>query len=519
MPVPLSQQIARSAACALTSGAAQPLAAVAAALERGRRAAEHGGLLPLPVLLDAGAFLEFAGREPVRRNSPPRARVQEYDKWLEEVRQRIAEAPRLWSEPEDASPSPAPLGDGVLLPLLLSCWWGGKGTGTSREWAEAYAALEASPERATQIHRAWSGLRSPDQEWSWWPGHPKKPSAEIAGHALLWSLFAAREPHFPERFDHAAGDLYLCAERPSPLPDQMRRIQQLKLRRREPEQSPQMRTAEEQDPWCGRVPLAALVPDSFDEVIHRIENHETPRLNSPQPNRHPRPVHVHLGWTAGFAALTREHGNLPPGPEPRGRATEAATAAALTLLLLEDWRAALRGLPLRFHLHRGAPAAPRSLDLGKGGARWWGGPLPPDGVVTAVFERPSLVQAASARPGWESASMPVTGWLCGCVAESDLPEMGFQLSPRIRLWTAPRVSPSGSGKPLLPAGMTHLIVLDPPRGQGWICQVWNSPDGRTCELRPLRERLPQPVRPDPSFQALRLNTLEVLLDVLPLKLR
>jgi hypothetical protein len=346
---------------------------------------------------------------------------------------------------------------------------------------------------------------------------PKKaPGAEELMRDGLWKRFeepAGAGRAAAEHFDHAAARLYVTAEDPPLLSSQAHRIRQWKRHRRYLDMR-QVSAYEEQTLHYGLITFPTLTKEELGE--HEIVNRKDLRLGSPQATVPPRSLNIHLCWGVGFAGYAT---SFTPSAPARAQVAYASILQGLTLLLLDDWRNALRLLRLRFFVHRARPRAAEVPKPFKSGRRWRNRDtdpvgLPPPEIVGHFFERAAAVALSSAGR-WEVQHEKQTrrGWWCGCALGCDLPEFGFRETRQTgqtrgapsTVWAAERSS--------LPEELSHLIVVDGPAGAGRIFRVHRSPGGRGyTRLQPERRYVIRDPSEDASFRSLRLAALDLVLD-------
>ena len=321
-----------------------------------------------------------------------------------------------------------------------------------------------------------------------------EPAASVL-HSRCWELFRNHcgATHLHERFDHNAAAFYVRAEDPPISPEQKKNIRRLLFRRKMLISSPLVTSWEEQDPYWGRWVLSTLCYEEYGEF--KILNNNHPRLNNPPSTLPPRRAEVHLCWGAGFSG-----------------AADASALQAVVALLLDDWRSALRGFRIGFHMHRLSPL-PQSRFAGMAGPRWRDaqrGSLPPQHVIGTCFRRPSYADIAL--DGKWAAAANIAGrqsWRCAFVLESDLHGLGFspEASAGIDGFTTGGWYASQS---LLPSGLDHVIVVPPAEGDGMFLKVIDNNDG--VMLSPIRTH-PYNVN-HKDYARLRIIALDLLLDEL-----
>jgi hypothetical protein len=200
--------------------------------------------------------------------------------------------------------------------------------------------------------------------------------------------------------------------------------------------------------------------------------------------------------------------------------SEASTLQGLVALLLDDWREALKELPISFYLHRDMPNLAKDL-IGWGGQRWkraaGRGIPPPAHAIAKLFERRPCTSLRASLSGPDKSSE--NSWYCACLLARELNEFGFMQqaaddsSSRGPIW----VGSSSS----LPRCVSHIILVDPSNGTGSIYRVWQTPGfQQRLELHPLMlrtfsEQVSAQVKGnDSSLIELRTCALDLVLEVL-----
>jgi hypothetical protein len=298
-----------------------------------------------------------------------------------------------------------------------------------------------------------------------------------------------------ERFDAAAARLYFEADDPNIFPDQEHAIRQLLKRRREQVSSPHVQSYEEQDPRFGKWTMALLTSGRYGDL--KLANNSYLHLNSPPTSLPPPVVDLHLCWGVRFQG-----------------APTASVLHGVAALLLDDWRAALAGVNVRFHACRLGPV-PASQALGRGGRRWRRrepSRLPPASVVGLLFARAN--RASALEPlAWHGASAGRRSWRCACLLEADLPALGFEPS-RDRLrgedwpeWTASTCT--------LPSSIHSVVVVPSSPGAGAFYRVVPAGRGsRLVSLGPGRAGVPVA-----HWARLRVQALDMALAELHVRMR
>jgi hypothetical protein len=550
-PLSLTEQLIASAALAATSVRSQSsqgpketpaspsipeaISLVEQALRAGAWAARQGVCLPAYCLLDLHVLLP-PGEHPVPipgRDRQQTAITWPYDRWLEEFCSAAPEKLRRLSFRQGATPTSRD-----YLSLLIAAWPGRQPAGPwAGPWERAYQELARVPNRVLQ---AWEATRTLDrQAWEeWWPGPVAPPSLSLP--PALWARFTSARPGLPlpEKFDHEAAHLYLTAEDVGLLPHQVVKIHRLQSLRAE-EGRVQTDSYEEQTLYEGAHSLSTLTLGEIGD--HKFAQGTDPRQGAPPRAQVPPTLRVHLCWLLGYSALLETvpapwlgyplEGEAPPPRQPAPQVNQSSFFQALMALLLDDWRMALSGLRVRFHVHRISPEQ-SSAEAGRPGGRFKAlarepaGGLPSAELIALLFERLDHAQLALAqlawkkvpgqRPGFVSsmgtqASPTPPGWWCGCVRVEDLPDLGFHGPPgaaRDHGHRPPTWKATGGG---LPREVSHLLVVDLPGQTGWIYRVVRV-EGE-CQLRPLPLRHQRATGQVP-FAALRHAAIDTLLDVL-----
>ncbi len=524
----LARSLLAESACAGNPGSR---ASLFKALEWGQRAAGQGCALPLPLLLDLAEWL-------ARREGPPSGAAQAlnppepgptgFDRWVWElaglirdfVGVRMEDLSLYQTELSPAGirrlgdPEPSRADEPDELPFLM---WAVRNapTESSESLAEAWALLRRSEQMQEALIEAWRGPRPPAQDprWNWWSrfqvGEPEDPSA-----AGLWSRFAtdAGAEWLHDRLDHVGAEIYLQGGAVDPTAQQARRIDLLQRRRNEVFFTPMTTCYEELDPFQGAIALSTLSMGEYG--MYKIANRSAVWISNPPSARPSHDVHVHLTWTCRFEGLQQTASWSVPG-EPLV-APAASLLQGIVALVLEDWRSALRHLPVRFHLHRDGDER-EELNLGPGGPRWRGPGartgLPPAQAVARLFRRDSLALLAEGEADWTvppgSADNAFHYWF-GFILAEDLRSLGFQETLETDGFQAGWEGPPGR----LPDCLSRLAILDPAphmdRLDWSLAEVRR--EGRDL-LRP-RTRCPEPGGEPHPCPALRRSTLDVLLEAL-----
>ncbi len=525
----VASALVASAACAGNPG---PWVTLRKALDWGLRAAAQGRVLPLPLLLDLAEDLADAqDRDPGLASAlePPGPGVVGYDNWV----RSLGNLTRLFvgTRQEDLSlyqtelssaeverlsdPDRPPSGEPDYLPFLLWALHLPDDPTPPEEVVRAYRFLRSSQEHQTAVLEAWRGPRPPetDGRWEWWT-RIQAAYHEDPTPAGLWSRFASEAggEWLHERLDHVAGEIYLRDTAPDLTLDQSRRIDFLKQRRNEVFFTPMTTCYEELDPFQGAIALSTLCMGEYG--MYKIANRSAVWISNPPATRPSHEVHVHLTWTCRYDGLRQEVDLALPGDPPQSlRPAAASILQGLAALLMDDWRCALRHLPVHFHLHRNG-STHEELNLGTGGPRWRNPEiqtyLPPAQVVAHLFKRNSLADLAGCEDHWTapegSADNTYHFWF-GLILASDLRGLGFQEPLETGGLSGEWTGPSGR----LPDCLSRLVVLTPGTGLFWnICDI----------RREVREGLsPRAACPEAHgephpYQALRRASLDVLLEAL-----
>ncbi len=314
---------------------------------------------------------------------------------------------------------------------------------------------------------------------------------------------------FAERFDHAAAWIYAEAEDPELRPGQQAQIQELLRRWRQPMTQPFTDAYEEPDPHFGAVTLTTLTSGNYG--LPKFSNHSDDRIATHPAALPPMIIHIHLCWMVGLGAV---EARVKPAGTDGVRISDASMVTGLTLLLLDDWRAALRRLPVHFHLHRLGPRRlwrgnqQPGLALGRGGWRWRNrqrGSLPPAAVIALSCERVGAADIAR-EPDLQvpEKGRGVHHWWIAVGSDSDLPGLGFRAAD-LGSWTASETP--------LPRRLSHLVTAPGPRQPGGVWRI-NRASGRDS-LVPISSARPVPgdeSRPDVSCSELRAAALDAALD-------
>jgi hypothetical protein len=525
-------------ATAQTSRASQP---VEAALELGTRAAQHGRVIPLMVLLDAWAVVcsgrSFDYLTRGRRASSP-IEMSQYDAWLKNfshhARRCFEQSYGSYFQRNIQSRA-----DWDYLPLLMRVW--PKNVGAEKNywgWGEAYSKLLSDASARASIYSRWKSRRNQSAElWKQlWIAEPK-PQHKHSDYAQsgMLSLFSteSKVKHVYEQFDHAACWMFLETEDTRLLADQSRRIHRLRQRRKQFISMPLTLSYEEQDPHHGQTALVTLCYGKYGNF--KIVNHSDPRISNPPASIPPNGIKLHLLWSSGYAGITKlHHVTIDKRDSQQGRdeeakpvaasSSEASTLQGLVALLLDDWRAALEDLPVSFYLHRDRPNLKEDL-IGWGGARWKkttakGIPLPAH-VIRRLFERRLCTTLKAELSGPERESE--YDWYCACLLARDLKDFDFEQQveqqdqpdstiKKEAIWFGPANS--------LPGCVSHVIVVESPDGEGNIYKVWRSLGAQEpLELHPLPLREFEEKKNDTSFIDLRTCALDIVLDVLEARMK
>ncbi len=525
----VASALVASAACAGNPG---PWVSLRKALDWGRRAAEQGRALPLPLLLDLAEDLadtqEQAPSQAAALESPGPG-VAGYDRWV----RSLGELARLFvgTRQEDLSlyqteistaqierltdPDRRPTGEPDYLPFILWALDLPEDTTPPEELARAYRFLRSSEERQTALLEAWRGPRPPevDSRWDWWR-KIRAACQEDPTPAGLWSRFAteAGAEWLHERLDHVAGEIYL-RDTPADLTlDQSRRIDFLKQRRNEVFFTPMTTCYEELDPFQGAIALSTLCMGEYG--MYKIANRSAVWISNPPATRPSHEVHVHLTWTCRYEGLRQEVEWTVPGDPPETiRPAASSLLQGLAALLIDDWRCALRLLPVHFHLHRNG-GSHEELNLGAGGPRWRNpgmqSYLPPAQVVAHLFRRNSLADLAGCEDHWtapEGAADNTYHFWFGLILASDLRGLGFQEAVETGGFSGDWTGPAGR----LPDCLSRVVVLAPESQLHWtICDIRREVRE---ELSP-RAACPEAHGEPHPYLALRRAALDVLLEAL-----
>jgi hypothetical protein len=513
-PRPDLEAVIRSASLAATLPPSGADAVVEWAVRAGARAAERGVALPLPVLLDVRSL--WIGRTRPRRLLRPAPSPSEESRAYEEWLAGFCDRCRAWfGIPAGGHASTAESLD--ILPALVSAWPDGGPSAVG--FRSLYTALEAR-ENLSRVLSAWEGPRDADVSRlrRWLPGTDHEPEPTLAGG--FWSLHATagETVWLDATFDHEAARMYLSAPDPPLSPEQQRRIIKLRRRRQSTELSRFPHSFEEPNPYAGAWMLATLVLEEIGD--HKIVNGTDIRISSNPPAVPPRDVDVHLHWAFGTAGLRQKHAAPRFGerPAPAGvRPEDASVLQGFAALLFDDWRCALRNLPVRFHAHCGVPDAAGD-SFGRGGRRWKPSassavPMPPQRAVARFFRRCDWTALPERGLRWQPPRR-LGGWGCLLVLRCDLCAFGFTEGEQERfpgqlVWRAKTAA--------LPGSISTVIILDAPGGHGVLCRALRSHS--EVFLAPVHRRAMAESKPDPAFLDIRSSALDLLLDALEQLLR
>jgi hypothetical protein len=193
-------------------------------------------------------------------------------------------------------------------------------------------------------------------------------------------------------------------------------------------------------------------------------------------------------------------------PHSRLRRSLASRLQGFSALLFDDWRCALRDLPVTFSAHSGSEWD----ELGAGGSRWRPcasgvGAMPPPQAVRRFFRRCSWAALPKRGLAWKTEATFVN-WFCLVVLPEDLPEFRFDArqhggdAAQSRYWEA---SPGA-----LPAGIDVVIVLGASNQESALCRVsWSNSRAR---LVPVRSWRLGDERPDTAYLEVRTVALDLL---------
>ncbi len=531
------QDIMATAACAATRGrVSHARAFIHSALTAGIWAARHRCILPLPVLLDAHMLAQYPEMTVAYRIPQPQytQAIREYDDWMcdgfSRLLKRLAPAHPQISDASDRSVGLH------WLPLMMRLWQTQPPAATNRNghhaptWANCYDQLRRDTSRLDAIHQLWRGDRSSQSRlWPWWK--QKLPSPANLTSSALWSGFrdgiGAEQLH--ERFDHAAGCMYLAAADYQLLADQARRIEQLTRRSQDLQFQRHVTTPEEENPFQGSIGLAILSREPWESVYSAWINHEVSRRNAPPETRPPRTVCIRLGWACGYESLKpwrREP--IGPGRNDGWFANRASVAQALTAILLDDWREILQGLPVEFHLERMCPGG-RHTCVGKAGPAWKkparaGLGTPPPHAIGLLFDRLTYLDVAAASdhtPRLQLSDDLAPRSIDWCVVtRADMADWGFTEHCQVKdlpMWTAPGH--------VVPDSLSHLVVLDDDGQEqdashpgGWLYELLHQGKDKPVKAKPLPMFRLRRNDPQHSLLDLRTAAVDLLLDLLAQKM-
>jgi hypothetical protein len=347
------------------------------------------------------------------------------------------------------------------------------------------------------------------------------------GPEALWGAFALPEDGVwtPETFDHSAGALYLNADPVPPTQEQLRRVNDLMQRQRQPVSDPIRREPTEPAFYRGRPAFSVFTMGEYGDL--KWVNNSYPKRNTPPHTWPPEQATLHLWFAQTRDGLRRETPLCHAGQDTALPVCETAVLQALVATLLDDWRDLLQGLRLRFQVHRSCPE-PADAEAGEPGERWTvalqqGRQAPPSDLVRTLFARRSHLDFMGKPTDWTQPSERAASfdWWCGCVSHSDLMGQGFRHPKASSRRTSLQQPAWVAGEYVLPRVLSHLIIVDSPLGEASITQVdsWTGEGKTGVGLWPWRAGEIRPPEPDPSFTALRSSALDLVLDALDLRLR
>ncbi len=494
----LQDDLVASAARAATDGALRTTEDVLTALDCGARAAEHGKAVPLHVLLDVRAWLTG----PTGIRPPARAgAVAGYDEWLRAVTRQA----RTKLAPSETSARSATPTD--PLPVVLATWPPEAQGQESIAWMAAYRALASDPAAVDQILNEWRGSRVVAKRA--WADLPKLAAAATvpasAAVAARWHESQCGDGEAKgwlfESVDLDAARMYLDAEDPPVEADQARRIRRLRRRERAWSQHPP--EGFEEPDMNARPTLADLVQDSWE---WKLVNGTFRGIGKPISSVPHQRLGIHVCWAHGLGSLDR-------GETPALRAVVA--------LMIDDWRSALRDLPIVFLVHGGQRAESVGQGiLGRGGVRWKAlatrdGAFPDRDVVANLFHRTTWTADAHSDPGRRKLASTLRGrrrgaeWWCLVVLESDLPELGFTRRRPQDPWL-------GSDD-LLPRHLGRVVAIDTERSRGEIYRLARGPVGERASavaLRPAIECARHPRDGHAHYWPLRVQALNMVVTAI-----
>lgn len=520
------------AAYAATNGQYFDESTAVFSLKQGEYAAQHGRVIPLPVLLDVVAImasLQVGRPYYLRELRPGSATMQAYDDWLLDFCTKLHQYLGYRQESKIHGPDDR-IAD--YLPSLISGWPENKVEDDNcLKWANIYhQAWHDQPTPINQILTAWRGKRKDGHYYlgAWFSdSHGNVKPDKVSG---MWGSFLATvsTKHLHESFDHTAAHIFLGAKNPPILSRQQKLIQELR-HNQQAMSLPFTTSYDEQDPNHGVIALSALCAEEYGDF--QIINNTMPKITNLFSGLPKAPVLVHMIWATTFASLLHSYAvpdayahlaapDQLKATTTHGQQTAVSALQGVAALLMDDWRSALQGLDIFFYAHNGKPNPDMKADqIGKAGPRWKahidsGGPLPPPRVVAKFFRRHTwLDPIPDDGLRWESVRGESRfSWWVAFLLVYDLPAFGFrQHTVDVDLWSAKTIWQADDSS--LSKQISHVILLDPIHNNGNICQAIHD-SGRVL-LRPLR--WPDGVNPgkrDPSYRALRTFALDVLLDVL-----
>ncbi|HEX3045582.1 MAG TPA: hypothetical protein VHY08_12560 [Bacillota bacterium] len=561
----LLERLVQSVAWAYTRGTAE---SVVKALAWGEDAAGKGRPIALPILLDVIELLQ--NDHPPQIRSAASELFKDYDQWMQQFHKiNPGNGTNDWSwsrsmlskEEQDAFMSPLQSKAPDYLPYLTTVITIKENQYTSAEWQQAYRELRNSKDHRSNILAAWQGARNTDEElWNWWwSDQLDEPYIDFWNRfvteycqqcPLKWDLNKCLEKGlecWQQGADHHAGKVYLQAEITKLTEKQTARIQHLLRRKLDCMSNPLITSYEEQDPYNGAITLATLSMGEYG--LFKIINRSAIWLADPPASLPPDPVRIHLCWTEAYRGLSHKtqlqigasapsnRQNVPPKAPVEYFMRETSVIQGIVALIIDDWRTALRELPVLFYLHDGVvrketqkdeEEKAKTLALGKGGKRWRNPEdpalLPPSLVVHYLFQRQSFAKLAGGTGGtngktkWKvpaNAADTMTDWWCGCISGEDLKDLGFQKVQSQFHEKPPWVGPPNHpNQPKFPQCLSHVIVLEFQQQCWTICQA--NQDKRQIELWPVMEG---DLESDPyPFHQLRGCALDLALSALEIRM-
>ena len=468
------------AACAASCGKNRDISVLETILERGIEAAHEGQFLPIPLLLDAFSIAHFIHPQaPVceRGWGAPLPKLLLYDEWLHALRERLWKGGLCnggnWAK-DTFRPEQSPCSD--WLDVVVEEWRNFANNGHDpAQWKKTLEQLQHSVDFKQTLLGAWSGERVQEPlAWEWLdvatPTQPPPNDANSAFRTYLSGI--VRKEHkrawVHENMGYGQIAFYLQTEDLEMTQEQRNRLRRLMIR-------PKTDTSEYKalpEGIAARGHFSLFTLTLGDYGFFKIANDSDLKLNSPEIGSPPKPARFSLRWLSSFEAVTQQWGLL----DDRCAITRDAFLKGMLAVVLDDWRAALRAVPIRFRLcPRDTSNGP--LDMGRGGKRWKStvpeeGDGPAPDIVRTLFTRCTCVEAATRPCSWQCAppsrhygmaSDPCEksrGWCCGFMLLSDMPRFHFSpkegaASPNECVWIGLGHATSESVSKL-----DHIVLID-----------------------------------------------------------